>query len=710
MTYDDLKEILKNNIGKEDNLLQGFSFESTCCNFQNRDKKYYCYEDSCNDYMFTRGLFLAKDKLRTKTSVLDVIIKSIEVDQWECPFLIKIPSKKLLKESLNDVSEKQKQSFKENLKTVFSFLNNSSIWVRVVDEDDNEAEKKAKDEFVAFADMGLYEYGSANENFDFNCRIQSQNWLEGDHGHDVTPILYGNESEFGEKLFKEHLIDSSNSRKSDSEGNVAQSQILPDLDELKKSFRFIDDFHDVAFRILLIDDKIGKNKAADDRFKEIAKPNTGNTAPAESSADEQSKNADIEINECPDNCDKCPISGTEPEPCKLCTIKKLMAHKKPGDTLKKKEKSFHYWNQYDIKTYYCQTVIQDFINDEKFDFPNGELNIECRFAPDIDKGDLHVQIIGVRDVRTALLLMSKFKFDIIFCDYLLDHKDNYSDERDYATQLFEFLSHEYKDDIFAETNPNKRNRLQVLNQFRHDVLDNRGPLGKYWIIPITGFNQTFIQDLYRKRIDLIDYKWNISNGADPITTPWQFLYHLNKFVELQLHACVFKMEQLLTFLLYSCEDLKILDDKFNKKSDFSAFQSFMGSEYATLMQLYGNKLPIKRDAKIDKEDSADKSVFATYIWDNFYADKKFVNEIELCRLMQRFYHQAATMFNDRNGCQRLNEAFENLCFFINTNGEVKKRGKTLLQELKKEHTGLPFLKEIIEKSTRNENKEDEKNK
>ena len=321
----------------------------------------------------------------------------------------------------------------------------------------------------------------------------------------------------------------------------------------------------------------------------------------------------------------------------------------------------------------------------------------------------------MRDVRTALLLMSKYKFDIIFCDYLLDQKEDQnvdqnatnSDKYDFSIQLFEFLL--------------KNHQNELLKQLCRDVLDNRGPLGKYWIMPITEFNEEFIKALDKHHINLIDYRWNINKSADPITTPKDFLYHLNRFIELQLRSCVFTMDRLLTFLLYTCQDLKALEAPEVK---FDDFQSFMGSEYATLMQRYGNRLPIKRDAQIEiGKTNTYKSVFATYIWHKFYAHNNFANEIELYRLMHRFYHQAAVMYNDRNGCQRLNEAFEHLCFFIYTNravqqelekeeepGKNNKKNNKLMELMgylkpqdKQEQTenkGLPYLKEIIEKYTR----------
>lgn len=106
----------------------------------------------------------------------------------------------LIKLDVSTLDENAKILYKKNLASFFSFLNNSSIWVRVVENDDDM--NKAIAEFQEIAKMELNKYDSAKENFDFNCRIQLENMLVGDHGHDVTPILYGNESEFYKKLFE----------------------------------------------------------------------------------------------------------------------------------------------------------------------------------------------------------------------------------------------------------------------------------------------------------------------------------------------------------------------------------------------------------------------------------------------------------------------------------------------------------------------------
>lgn len=593
-----------------------------------------------------------------------------------------------------------------------SFLKNPSIWIRMEETDAEkgvETQTDAQAEFDYFDKIGLYDWESSKVSLEYNKRIQKENKFSpvSHYNNHFTPIMYGDEVAAKERLQKNYIIPEN-----------PQESKNPD-------FKFLKDYHDIAFRILLIDNRVHKGEDDTDRYTTL----------------EDLKK--LEIKKCEGgNCSDCPHLKN----CKLGIIKLLMDDGAEDKGLKSKNfdeigtgKDYFYWNASNIETYYCPTVLKDFIDDTTvsqgaeteinvYSSAYGEqpkkessvIDVECSFAPQIsqintdsndEKNKLNVQIIGVRDVRTALLLMSKYKFDMIFCDYLLDKKDKNKDERDFSKQLFEFLSHDYKKDIenagfkFDEepsTQEEKKKwaRLKLLHQLRREVLDNRGPLGKFWIMPITEFNQTFIQDLYSiSRINLIDNKWNISKSADPITTPWQFLDHLNQFIELQLRSCVFTMDKLLTFLLYTCQDLETLFENNANNIKFDDFQSFIGSEYATLMHLYGNSLPIKRDAQIGNT-SPYKSVFATYIWKNFYANKKFVNEIELYRLMHRFYHQAAVMYNDRNGCQRLNEAFEHLCFFIRTNIIVRQKLDEEFKELKEKTKGLSFLKEVIEKCTR----------
>lgn len=479
-------------------------------------------------------------------------------------------------------------------------------------------------------------------------------------------------------------------------------------------------FNKVSLRILLVDDKVGsENESLGCRSHFCG-------------LDKQ-RLIDLPIKRCD------PSKDCTSENCKLCTIKRLMDDGGGKDGKKglfeKDGKGKHfYWNDKNIECYFCPTIVPDFIDVDKSLFPDfddirikasnssnptestdSQLVFQCTFDPIDSQATIlkeeerfgNVQIVGVHDIRTALLLLSHYKFDMLFFDYLLDKKSEDSDMRENSRQFFDFLTCKFGDKAKVEKNEVRRNKYLALERLRLAVLDNRGPVDKFWIMPITGFNQTFIQDIYSNKISLIDYRWNISNGADPITTPWQFLYHLNKFIELQLKSCVYQMDKLLRFVRYTCEDLHELENK-GGTLGFYDFQSFMGAEYANFMRRYGNRHLIQRDAilvkvNVDNKDLiANKSVFASYVWKKVYSEPKYRDSIELNRLIQRFLYHTSIMHNDRLGQQRLEETFGQLCFFIETNKRVRDCVTNLENGLSDGfdfHEGLLYLRGVLDRLT-----------
>lgn len=429
-------------------------------------------------------------------------------------------------------------------------------------------------------------------------------------------------------------------------------------------YKFFENFHDVALRILVVDDKVG----------------CGNTKIKDN------ENRIISI---------CERSGScmARNNCKLKTLRQLMGKEEyENDVLRGgigETKNYFYWNEKEIECYYCPNVMEDFIEadseDKLCDINAIQVLLDQNTTNKDQVGEdkvmkvkvesvgfvndrigKNVQLVGVRDVRTALLLLSRYKFDMLFFDYLLDKKKKDSNERDYSVQFFKFLSRQSNDSKRDDSLPPHE---KMLRQLRRDVLDNRGPLDRFWIMPITGFNNTFIKELGREGVPLISHKWHVHNGADPITTPWQFLEKLNRFIELQLTGCLYEQEKLLEFLEYTGEDLKdhLGNSDTNCQCDFDDFQAFMGAEYASFMSHYGSRLVIKRDAKIGNNNDVGKSVFATYIWEHFYKKKDNKMLFALHDRMQQFYQIAASMPNDHNGILSLRESFRRLRYFIDVN-------------------------------------------
>ena len=554
----------------------------------------------------------------------------------------------------------------------FNFLKNSSIWMRLCDNEDWDGDedpssqpenvRRALEEFKWFKELGLYEFNAAKEYIEYNVRAQKENYIAefGGHGVHITPLLYGNEVKC-----RDFFIYNEN-----AESNPFE--ILGKKDDGK-------DFHtnSVPIRILVVDDKIGRDRE---------------------SGEENSDKGVL----CED-CQKCKVykdkKSKDKEPCKLDILRKLLSGKFINNDKEKqgKFKERTYWTN-DIKAY-CLNKVR-FSDVWELD-PNdtSQLKIKGERDEDFNKFDSFLeskdesaQVIGVRDVESALVLMSYCKFDIVLLDYLLGERSNTDTSRSYSTDLFEFLCYDFKKKDAPEKTPAVINLLKENNsgfedkhfkEFKEIVKLNRGPIDKYWFVPMTSYNPSFLADLQRRNVRLIDYRWNISQGADPINTPWRFLYKLNEFLDLQLHQCIFWKSQLLTFLQYTCEDFEEQIKNQKGGSCFDTFQSFMGAEYATFMRLYGSRKLIERDAAFDG-DNSNKSLFATYIAKEFYNDPKYRIETELNRMMQNFYHWAATMFNDRYGHKRLRTAFEQMRVFIAYNKleEVAEDSNKLLYYLR----------------------------
>ena len=566
---------------------------------------------------------------------------------------------------------------KSKLKTNINFLQNSSIWIRFCDNGDwdgsdenNKSDeiKESSEEFHWFEALKLYEFKPAKEYILYQLRTRLQNYLDviGDEGHGVhiTPVIYSDEVVFRDFFLKEQ--------------NSPTFKFLA-TNESNEDFQT----NDITLRVLLVDDRISK------------------------SVEQQP------ISECDKDCIIC----SDKDSCKLRVINSLISGRFILDDQKKESFKKHtYWDADNVKSFVLDSIkishIWDVnqISKSLIQKQNAD-SIKVQLDKNLQENRSCVQILGVRDLETALSLMSCCKFDIILLDYLLGERSINETERTYSTELFEFLSYDFKKgkDAPAIIEMLKNNNLELgddqLNEFQDIVKLNRGPIDRFWIVPMTSYNSSFISDLQRKHVRLIDHRWNISQGADPINTPWRFLHKLNEFIDLQLRSCVFHMEQLLRFLKYTCD----YSMEFNKKAgvmNFYDFQSFMGAEYATFMQLYGNRLPIKRDAINETKSNAtdNKSAFATYIWDNFYRNPDYYDAIELNRLAHRFYYQASTMYNDRAGRQRLNEAFANLDFFVRTNNRIKEILKLTnhkdLLPLTDGNNGLAYLRTVIAECTK----------
>ena len=109
-------------------------------------------------------------------------------------------------ENMQKVLIHHNNNLERHLQQQCSFINNSSIWIRLVDWKKSEIDK-AVEELEYFKSIGLYDYGSAKENLEYNIRLQKENYLDSrtqGHGVYVTPQFYGDETEHWRILFEDN--------------------------------------------------------------------------------------------------------------------------------------------------------------------------------------------------------------------------------------------------------------------------------------------------------------------------------------------------------------------------------------------------------------------------------------------------------------------------------------------------------------------------
>lgn len=110
---------------------------------------------------------------------------------------------------MQELLTRHNKNLEQHMQQQCSFFNNSSIWIRLVDWKKSEIDK-AVEELEYFRSIGLYDYGSAKENLEYNIRLQKQNYLDSTtqgHGVYVTPQLYGDETEHWKILYEENKCD-----------------------------------------------------------------------------------------------------------------------------------------------------------------------------------------------------------------------------------------------------------------------------------------------------------------------------------------------------------------------------------------------------------------------------------------------------------------------------------------------------------------------
>ncbi|MEQ1746176.1 MAG: hypothetical protein ABMA02_12170 [Saprospiraceae bacterium] len=155
------------------------------------------------------------------------------------------------------------------------------------------------------------------------------------------------------------------------------------------------------------------------------------------------------------------------------------------------------------------------------DIPTKKKIIEAALAvsPDWNLTDnLHIEITRDehRVISNAIDLLKKTggpAFDIILLDYLLGESEVYPQSG------LKAYGHEFLLELATSGE-------------RHTF--RRGPMGRYWIFPISSFPFAFSDKLHQMNLDSSTEQWHIASGGDPITTPALFRVNLLRLLIRQI--------------------------------------------------------------------------------------------------------------------------------------------------------------------------------
>ena len=160
---------------------------------------------------------------------------------------------------------------------------------------------------------------------------------------------------------------------------------------------------------------------------------------------------------------------------------------------------------------------------------------------------------GISFLKSPDTARGQVQFDVILLDYLFsaDKHGNEKKRPDYGTRLLK----EIKIDI---------------QQFS----ENRGPIGSFWIFPVTVFTDALASAMQEQNIPYTGEHYYVARGADPINTPQLFRCNLFEFLNLQLDKILFNEKDVLSFFLQNPipDDIyRPVNAKIWAKKNFGAF-------------------------------------------------------------------------------------------------------------------------------------------
>lgn len=163
-------------------------------------------------------------------------------------------------------------------------------------------------------------------------------------------------------------------------------------------------------------------------------------------------------------------------------------------------------------------LIDDFAEKELSIFSNKNGNSEGK-AP--TKKQLLEKLRDVGKLKEIVeIKVCSFSFSPLNCK---DKKFN---------ELKESIETTVPDIILLDYNLGKDNPKgsEIFSRLIDGKLKHRGPFNKFWVFPITAFSNAFIDDMRADGLEFIDDKYELSRGADFISTPNLFKYYFANMV------------------------------------------------------------------------------------------------------------------------------------------------------------------------------------
>jgi len=123
-------------------------------------------------------------------------------------------------------------------------------------------------------------------------------------------------------------------------------------------------------------------------------------------------------------------------------------------------------------------------------------------------------------IAGSIQKLEKHVYDVVLLDYLL------SDIKVTVSASETRYKREYGSDL-----------LEIIDKLPEDhskMTLEYGPLGRFWIFPISSFSHTMLDELRAKGHIHLHKRWYLESGADPVNTPYLFAFKLFRLLNQQI--------------------------------------------------------------------------------------------------------------------------------------------------------------------------------